>query len=575
MRKADVVVWEWPGNPGISQLCGMRITKVELRNFKRFTDLTIDGIPADTKLVLLIGSNGSGKSSVFDAFEFLNTGSKTQIDSQNGPQVKYTIRELISRLDSLKKVSAQESFISIRENNELHQVGGDKSLYDKILPDKAFYGRSSYRQILRLERTLRERALSVIGIDIRNDSDRPVSFTDRDERFANDIDRISKQIFEDIFRNGASAMQIREKYVKPINQAFERVFDTQQTNTLALVEFIPPGEGQATQVNFRKGESIIHYDVLSAGEKEVFNILFNLLMRRDQFTDTIYFFDEIDLHLNTQLQFNLLKEITENWLPENCQLWTASHSLGFIDYARQYDKGAIIDFDDLDFDQPQTLFPQPKEQLDVYDIAVPKEMLFEIMKDKKVVACENQNDEFYNLLALPNTIFVGMKDARSVFLQVKNDARYYSLRDRDFLSDTEIGRIREEYPNHHILHYYNFENYLYHPDNLAELNLPDFDREAYIAAITNFKRVRYDYILPTLVSSRQHYEEFKINQKLKDDNTDSIVDDFRSDEFERFYKFFNMKGQHEKINPSLGRLTHKQLVQTHWFRQQIEAVLNQ
>ena len=39
----------------------MYITKVELQNFKRFTDLTIDGIPADARLVLLIGSNGSGK----------------------------------------------------------------------------------------------------------------------------------------------------------------------------------------------------------------------------------------------------------------------------------------------------------------------------------------------------------------------------------------------------------------------------------------------------------------------------------------------------------------------------------
>jgi len=48
------------------------ITKLELRNFKRFTDLTIDSIPADAKLVLLIGSNGSGKSSVFDAFEWFN-----------------------------------------------------------------------------------------------------------------------------------------------------------------------------------------------------------------------------------------------------------------------------------------------------------------------------------------------------------------------------------------------------------------------------------------------------------------------------------------------------------------------
>ena len=52
----------------------MNVTRLRLANFKRFTDLTIDlsscaGAP---KLVLLIGANGSGKSSVFDAFEYLS-----------------------------------------------------------------------------------------------------------------------------------------------------------------------------------------------------------------------------------------------------------------------------------------------------------------------------------------------------------------------------------------------------------------------------------------------------------------------------------------------------------------------
>ena len=56
---------------------------------------------------------------------------------------------------------------------------------------------------------------------------------------------------------------------------------------------------------------------------------------------------------------------------------------------------------------------------------------------------------------------------------------------------------------------------------------------------------------------------------------DSIVDDFRSDELERFYKYFSMKGQHEKVYPALGKVSQKQLVQTKWFRRQIEAVLNQ
>jgi len=49
----------------------MRIKKIELTNFKRFTSLTISDIPDTTKLVLVIGSNGSGKSSLFDAFDWL------------------------------------------------------------------------------------------------------------------------------------------------------------------------------------------------------------------------------------------------------------------------------------------------------------------------------------------------------------------------------------------------------------------------------------------------------------------------------------------------------------------------
>ena len=46
----------------------MRIKRVHLSNYKRFTDLTIKDIPDSTRLVVLIGPNGSGKSSLFDAF---------------------------------------------------------------------------------------------------------------------------------------------------------------------------------------------------------------------------------------------------------------------------------------------------------------------------------------------------------------------------------------------------------------------------------------------------------------------------------------------------------------------------
>ena len=45
----------------------MKIKSIKLKDFKRFTDLTIEGLPEKAKLVVMIGPNGCGKSSVFDA----------------------------------------------------------------------------------------------------------------------------------------------------------------------------------------------------------------------------------------------------------------------------------------------------------------------------------------------------------------------------------------------------------------------------------------------------------------------------------------------------------------------------
>lgn len=57
----------------------MKITSLYLKNFKRFSELSIQRIPPEAKLVLLIGANGSGKSSIFDAFECLNSFAKTRM----------------------------------------------------------------------------------------------------------------------------------------------------------------------------------------------------------------------------------------------------------------------------------------------------------------------------------------------------------------------------------------------------------------------------------------------------------------------------------------------------------------
>jgi len=539
----------------------MQIQKIRLQNFKRFTDLTIEGIPENTKLVLLIGANGSGKSSIFDAFEVLNVYSRKLM-----PSVTALVEKYYQKNDDAFLID-----ITSNKGNFHCQTWSDTNSGSTVgeLPTNSFYGRTSFRQISRLTKT-------VLGSELatQNDADRPKIYIDRDERFENDIENMLRDILKNVFSSVDSSKYIREKYIYPINQALHRIFNNDHNIEIELLEIIPPLEGKTAQITFKKGNSEIHYNLLSAGEKEVINILFNLLSRKDLLHDAILFFDEMDLHLNTAIQYNLIKEITENWIPENSQLWTASHALGFIDYASKSENAVIIDFDSLNFDFAQNLLPQSKEILDVYDIAVPKSMLSQLFIGKKIVFCENKNNEYYNLLGIENTIYVGGKASREVFLHIKRDAKNHALRDRDFLTDTEIKAIKKEHPTYHILKYYDFENYIYHPDNIAELSPEGFDKNTYIKEIIEQKNKKIKSILMPVVSSRQTYEEFKTNDKLKSNDLDSIGEDLESNELERFYKFFDMKDQFNKSTIAKLNLSKEKLVSTKWFKTKIQEIIN-
>ena len=197
-------------------------------------------------------------------------------------------------------------------------------------------------------------------------------YIDHDVRFLTDVSRLTERILHEVWGEAFDADAMKARFVDPINEGLARIFGNGSSTDLRLVRLIPALEGKAPDVRFQKGQSEIHYDLLSSGEKEVFNILLNLFVRREHFDNSIYFIDELDVHLHTRLQYALIEEIVENWIPENSQLWTATHSLGFIDYANASDDSVLIDFDDFDFDQPQVLGPSPKSE-HVFDIAVPRD----------------------------------------------------------------------------------------------------------------------------------------------------------------------------------------------------------
>jgi len=564
----------------------MNINQGFIKNFKRFTNLLLSDIPLGIRLVLLIGTYGSGKSCVFDVFEYVASGTK---EGGTGPSNNfYSDKTYYGKDSSLPtEVFIETDKGNFRSTFDPKSIGHrrDFSRSDPY-PEKKFYGRSAVRFQARLEKT-------VIGtpISIDKDIDRPLYYIDRDLRFENDIDLLLMEVVQKVFSdlNNQTEGKIEEikTFLKRINDGLSRIFSHSPVSQLKLVNFLTPADGKPAQLIFEKGKCQIHYDFLSSGEKVIINLLINLYTRSKFFTDSIYFMDEMDAHLNTTLQFQVIKEITEHWIPSGSQLWTASHSLGFIQYAKEEKSAVIFDFDDLDFDRPQHLIPESKDNAELYEIAVSKDILPILFAGFRIIFVENEDTRFYASLNIKNTLFIGELNRDSVYHKSKG-TEYFGLIERDYLTEEDLKIILESYPDLSILRFYCIENYLYHPENLesfySSIN-KEFDIMAYKAAIIREKNLVKEDISIRISSIRQSYPFFKepnslnkIQQKRftpSEKNfteTKNIVEALQSDDFEIFYPYFSMKNYGKNI-PERMQLNPISLSKTNWFTSKIQSVL--
>ena len=150
---------------------------------------------------------------------------------------------------------------------------------------------------------------------------------------------------------------------------------------------------------------------------------------------------------------------------------------------------------------------------------------------------------------------------------------HFGVRDRDYLTDNEIEKIKKTYPNYKILEYYCFENYLYHPDNISELNNKEFEKENYIQEMIRQKNIKYDSILMKLKNSRNGYQEFKLPDNKFRENDEIICSYLKSNEIEQFLKSFSLKTEFDRKSISKLQLKQEELSSTEWFRKKMENIL--
>ena len=184
------------------------------------------------------------------------------------------------------------------------------------------------------------------------------------------------------------------------------------------------------------------------------------------------------------------------------------------------------------------------------------------------------NASLLNSLGFLNIDFLPAKDSFTVFGRVQSDLDIIGIRDKDFILDSEKKAIQIDFPNYCILEYYCLENYLYHPENIEELNLLDFNKEDYLKNIIKEKNEDILKIASKLNKARSTYFELKHNgEKYRDEkNADKILDKLKSNKFSEFYEYYSMK-DYNKSYLSRFELKQDDLASTNWFKTKVEELL--
>ncbi len=451
----------------------MRVQTVRLTGFKRFDDLTIELGPNPKKIVAMVGPNGCGKSSVYDGFK-----QKIQIGSSRGAEAAdfYSKSQFYDADPENEQYKRQSVEVNFAEENQ-HAQG--------------FYFRTSYRYTPKIEGT----GIKSIK-ETRSNKNNPISSIAVDQRLLNNYERLHSVLYSEYNRGKKTGDQIHGDFIEKVNSILMNILDVQ-------ISSLGEPLNEKGQIYFKKGNTIdFPFANLSAGEKEVVDMIIDLVIKSDEFTNTLCCIDEPELHLSTTIQRKLLVEINK-LISDHCQLWVATHSIGFIRALQNELKedSQILDFSEKDyFTGTQTIRPiEPirKNYMRIFKTAL--DDLTDLVAPNRIIYCEgrakpgpNRIEKGFDAQIYENifsadfsdTVFVSSggntePDQRSdiaidILGKVLKGIEIWVLKDRDIGSGKSINESERQNhlantPFHHrILRRWELENYLFDKEILVK-----------------------------------------------------------------------------------------------------------